>query len=481
MIQLRDYQKNAFRGASESMGKGFKAPLLVLPTGGGKTVIFCYTARHVASKGIRVLILVHRIELIRQTSKALDKFGVEHGIINPKFTPNPHALVQIGSIQTVSSRLHLIDRNFGLVIVDEAHHVVADTYRSILGHMPAKCRVLGVTATPCRGDGLGLGIEVGGVFDDLVMGPQISELINMGYLVEPHVYMPDKHLDMISLRKIKDSEKGKMERIMAASEITGDAIEHYQKYAHGLPAVAFCVSVRHAELVAEQFRKAGYKAAYVDGKMDDVTRKNTLDGLEDGSMNVVTSCDLISEGFDLPAIGCAILLRQTKSLGLYLQQVGRALRPVEGKDGAIILDHAGNCLMHGLPDWHREWSLSGEAPRKKSESEDDDDEDEIVAPKITQCGAPCYAVYVPTGKGCPECGRMKAEKALPKAATGNLRRMTPEEKELMRQQQKAESMAKKKQVSRAHSKEELEAIAQERGYKAGWVENIMKSRGHIHA
>ena len=477
MIQLREYQKATYRGASESMARGSRAPLLVLPTGGGKTVIFCYTARHVASKGLRVLILVHRIELIRQTSKALDRFGVEHGIINPKFTPNEHARVQVGSIQTVASRLHLINRDFDLVIIDEAHHVVADTYRSILRHMPAKCRLLGVTATPCRGDGLGLGVEVGGVFDDLIMGPQISELISMGHLVEPHVYMPDKHLDMIGLRKLKDSEKGKQEKIMAASQITGDAIEHYHKYADGVPAVAFCVSVRHAEMVADQFRKAGYNAAYVDGKMDDRTRMATLDGLADGSMNVVTSCDLISEGFDLPAIGCAILLRQTKSLGLYLQQVGRALRPVDGKTGAVILDHAGNCMLHGLPDWERSWTLGGKSAKDRSD-EALEEEEEMVAPRMIQCGQPCYAVYMPVvGKGCPECGRMKAVKAVPKSATGTLRKMTAEEKELMKALQKAEAEKKRNQVRGARTREELEAIAAERGYKPGWVDHRLDAIG----
>lgn len=341
--------------------------------------------------------------------------------------------------------------------------------------MPAKSRILGVTATPCRGDGTGLGSHVGGLFDAMVEGPQIDELIGMGFLVEPEVFAPTAHLDMTALRKLRDSDKGKMEKIFSDVEITGDAIEHYTKHAGGLPAVAFCVSVKHAQLVAEQFRKAGYNSAFVDGAMDDWTRKKTLDGLADGSMHVVTSCDLISEGFDLPAISCAILLRQTKSLGLYLQQVGRALRPVPGKQSAIILDHAGNSLLHGLPDERRDWTLDGVAPRETAM----DDEDDVKALRIVQCEH-CYHVHVPTAPGapCPNCGHVKAVKAPPTPADGELRKLTAEEKKALEELRKA---TKRTEVWRAKTREQLEEVAARNGYKRGWVDHILKSRADKHA
>lgn len=463
-MQLRPYQQKAVDHIRHEFANGATAPLLVVPTGGGKTVIFSYVSHNASARGNRVLILVHRIELIRQTSAKLNEFGVRHGIINDKFSPDLSAPVQIASVQTLVKRFEKYPEwwwKLGLVIVDEAHHAVGgNTWGKIIRHIGA--RVLGVTATPCRGDGTGLGIDVGGHFDRIVLGPTTTELIELGYLVKPVVYAPATKLDLTGVKsRGGDYEKSELEKRVDKPSITGDAVSHYSKICPGAPAVVFCVSVLHAEHVANDFRSAGYRAYAVDGSMEDDLRQRILNGLGNGSVDVVCSCDLISEGTDIPAIGCAILLRPTQSLGLYIQQVGRALRPSVGKSKAIILDHVGNVLMHGLPEEDREWSLDGERRKKKDKSE--------PTLNIKQCPQ-CYAVHEPAPI-CPQCGftYIVERKRELEQHDGALREITESDKERMKKQ-------KRQEVASARTRAELEAIARQRGYKPNWVENILKAR-----
>jgi superfamily II DNA or RNA helicase len=461
MLQLRDYQQKAVADIRESFLKNSRSPLLVLPTGGGKTVVFSYIAATTAARGKRVLILVHRIELLRQTSEALRKSGVRHGLVNPKFTPDLSAPVQVASVQTIIKRLHLF-KSFDLIVVDEAHHALATTWKRIIDHY-SMARVLGVTATPCRADGTGLGIEAGGVFDDIIIGPQVSDLIAKGFLVKPVIYAPAERLDLSGLRtKMGDYDNAQLENLMDKPTITGDAVSHYKKLCDGVPAVAFCVSVRHAQHVAEEFRRAGYRAYHADGSLDDDVRKRILNGLGNGTVDVVTSCDLISEGTDIPAIGAAILLRPTQSLGLYLQQVGRALRPCAGKERAVILDHVGNVLTHGLPDEIREWSLEGEQRKKKKK------EDKEKTIQVKQCEK-CYAIHEPAPV-CPVCGHIyEVKENAPRQVDGELRELSADDRLRLKK-------AKITEQARAQSLEELERIASQRGYKPGWAKHIWESR-----
>lgn len=461
MLKLRDYQEKAVQSIRQSYMRKARAPLLVLPTGGGKTVVFSYIAATTASRGKRVLILVHRVELLRQTSAALHKSGVHHGLINPKYTPDLFAPVQIASVQTLIKRLDKI-KPPDLIIIDEAHHALASTWKRILDHFP-NAHILGVTATPCRGDGTGLGIASGGVFDDLVLGPQVNELIARGYLVKPIIYAPAERIDLSSVKiKMGDYDNHQLAEVMDKPKITGDAVAHYRKLCPGVPAVVFCVSVAHAQHVAEEFRAAGYRAYHADGSLDDDIRKRILNGLGNGTVDVVTSCDLISEGTDIPAIGCAILLRPTQSLGLYLQQVGRALRTVEGKEHAIILDHVGNVLTHGLPDEPREWTLEGEPKRKRGKKEQE------KAVQVKQCEK-CYAIHEPA-PACPICGHVYIVKAsTPQQVDGELRQLTPE---AMAHRRRAAII----EQARAQTLEELEAIAKARGFKSGWAKHVFNSR-----
>jgi len=396
MIQLRAYQQQAEHDIREAYRRGCRAPVLVMPTGSGKTHLFVDIARRASERGTKTLVLVHRQELLNQTSRAMDAFGVEHGLIARGIS---HSLglvnVQVASVQTLARRLGLFSWKPDLIVVDEAHHAVGgNTWGKILHHFH-ESRILGCTATPERYDGKGLGVGSGGFFDSMVVGPSVAELVSAGYLSRPVVYAPSAPVDLSRVHtRAGDYAANELDALMDAPSITGDAVAHYRRLCPGEPSIAFCTSVAHAEHVAEQFRQAGYQAASIDGNMDDKDRRDRIRDLGEGRLNVLTSCEIISEGTDIPVVSAAIMLRPTKSLGLALQQMGRALRVHPGKTRAVILDHAALTLTHGLPDEDRAWSLSGKSKRESKEKES--------VTQVRQCEQ-CWAVHRPAPK-CPSCG-----------------------------------------------------------------------------
>lgn len=454
-FELRQYQVEGVENLRASFKAGKRAPLYVLPTGGGKTAVFSYIAENAVARKRRVGILVHRHELLMQASRSLTKLGVQHGLISPKFTPSKD-LVQVASVQTLARRLENTTA-LDLIIVDECHHSVSPTYKKILSANP-KAHVLGVTATPCRTNGAGLDE----IFDDLILGPSVAELIRLGYLVKPTVYAPPIGIDLEGVKKqMGDYDKRELGKRVDQSKITGDCVDHYLRLCAGEPTIVFCVSVGHAEHVASAFRDRGVRALRVDGAMGDHARRGAIDGLGSGEISVLTSADLIGEGVDIPRVSVAILLRPTQSLGLYLQQVGRALRPYPGKSRALILDHVGNVMRHGFPDEDREWTLEGTKRRRKT--------GDGPSVKITQCEK-CYFVYETGPERCPACGN---------AAAGKPRKILEEEGELAELDRAKLEAARnrKREEGAAKTYEDLLSIERARGYKSGWARHRFNARG----
>jgi DNA repair protein RadD len=490
MIKLRSYQGDAVAKIRDCFVRLINAVLLVLPTGGGKTVVFTFMSQQAALKDKKTLILVHRIELLRQTSKALLEFGVEHGMINPLFTPNFDTLVQVASVQTIIKRLNYFAATNWIpdvIIVDEAHHATAGSWRKIIAHfkeLNPNLRVIGVTATPIRTDGQGLGIKHDGIFEELVSGPSVKWLQDEGFLVKAKVLSPPKQFDASKLKRKKgDYNARDLENLINKPTITGDAVDHYEQVCKGTPAIVFCVSVKHTEEVAQAFRDRGYKFYAIDGTTDDDVRKRILNGLADGSVHGVTSCDLINEGTDVPAATTAMLLRFTQSLSLHLQQIGRVLRPIyapgydlttrEGRLAAIaasnkpwayVLDHVGNVgnwvdgqfiENHGLPDKLHEWSLDGEVKRGGKKGPRD------LLTRVQQCLS-CFAVHEPAPV-CPDCGHVyEVKDTTPKQVEGELLEIDPETLKAVKKEQKLE-------LVKSESLEDLQRIAMERGYSEGWI------------
>lgn len=384
-MNLRDYQQQAISDLRSAFQSGAMAPLLCLPTGGGKTVILATIAAQAAARGRHVLILVHRRELIHQTASKLAWAGLDHGIIAAGH-PVTDARVQVASVQTLVRRLPRIAWTPSLVIIDEAHHAAAGSWRQILQHWPDAYR-LGVTATPCRLDGRGLSEA----FDQLVTGPSVADLVFWGFLSPARIYAPPVVADLSGVRRrAGDYANDQAAAAMDRPTVTGDAIAHYQRLAAGQQAIAFCCNVAHAVSVCDAFKTADIGAALLLGNTTD--RDQVVAQYAAGAVRVLVTVDVVSEGFDVPAASCAILLRPTQSLGLYLQQVGRVLRPAPGKDAALILDHVGNVPRHGLPDDLREWSLAEGVVKRSS----------TAAPSVRTCHE-CYAAFKPAPL-CPVCG-----------------------------------------------------------------------------
>ena len=392
MVQLRDYQESAVQAVRDSFRTGHKKTLLVSPTGSGKTVIFSYIAAGMAKNNKRILIVAHRRELLKQISAALKKVGVSHAVLAGGTPGIPIANVVVASVFTLVRRMKTM-KPFDLIIGDEAHHFTPDSsWGKVVAGFPS-ARVLGVTATPERLDGKGMGQ----MFDDMVMGPTVAELTAQGFLSHAVVYAPSApDLGSVGTR-MGDYVSKQLEDAMDKPIITGSAVKHYGKYADGKKAIAFCVSVKHAKDVAEDFRNSGYDAVHIDGGMDDTERDGVLKAFEDGRVQILTSCDLVSEGFDLPSVEVAILLRPTKSLGLFLQQCGRAIRPHPDKERTIILDHAGNTARHGFIDDERDWSLADGFVTGRGKNAE-----KVVS--VRTCTA-CFAVHKPTPT-CPMCGHV---------------------------------------------------------------------------
>ena len=451
-MHLRPYQDRAINDLRSAMQQGARSPLLCLPTGAGKTIIFSAIAATAAARGRQVLILVHRRELIHQASSKLQLAGVDHGVIAAGYPASNHP-VQVASVQTLVRRLSRMAWTPTLVIIDEAHHAAAGSWATILDNWPNAYR-LGVTATPCRLDGRGLA----SAFDQLVLGPSVADLTFWGFLSPARIYAPPVLADLTGLRRrAGDYAPDQAATAMDRPTVTGDAIGHYQRLALGQRAIAFCCSVIHAEHVAASFNAAGIPAATLLG--DTPNRDAVVAAFDAGSVQILVTVDVVSEGFDIPTASCAILLRPTQSLGLYLQQVGRVLRPAQGKQHAIILDHVGNVLRHGFPDDRREWTLADGARTSSVQS----------APSVRTCPE-CFAAFKPAPI-CPCCGH---QQPVPKSRI--MRQVDGELQELHREsvQQRIEE---RQQQGRARTLPELLALAKQRGYSPGWAYRIYHARG----
>jgi DNA repair protein RadD len=455
-VQLRPYQQRAIDDLRNAYRAGARSPLLVLPTGGGKTVVFATIAASAAAKGNRVLILVHRRELIHQASSKLQWVGLDHGIIAAG-VPATDAPVQIASVQTLARRLTRMDWQPGLIIIDEAHHATAGQWARILDHWPDAYR-LGVTATPCRLDGCGLR----SAFDQLVLGPSVADLVFTAHLSPARIYAPPVVADLASVRtRAGDYANDQAAAAMDRPTVTGDAISHYQRLAAGQQAIAFCCNIKHAISVCDAFKTAGITAELLLGDTPD--REQVVADFSSRDTRILVTVDVVSEGFDVPAASCAILLRPTQSLGLYLQQVGRVLRPTPDKPHAVILDHVGNVTRHGFPDDPRDWSLDDRMKRTRG----------TPAPSVRTCDQ-CFAAFKPQPQ-CPVCGHQ----CVP-IRNSKIRQLMGELKELKReqvQQRMAERDQFKRQRQAARTLPQLLALAKERGYSPGWAYRIHQARG----
>jgi superfamily II DNA or RNA helicase len=449
VIVLRFYQADLNHKIRDAF-RYYKRVVAVMPTGAGKGQTIAAVIAAAIAKGSTVLVVAHRAELVAQLSATVESWGIEHGIIAPGHRMTYHPC-QVGSVQTVVRRFDRMTIVPDLIIVDEAHHLVAGNQWGRLIERWPDAYLLGKTATPERLSGEGLGEGHGGYFQAMVLGPTAEWLTDNGFLAAADVYSVPSNLPKLKKRA------GDYDMTQAAESVVrlhGDAIKHFRdKVGSEGTALAFCCTVAHAEQVAADFNAAGIPAASLDGTMAADDRRAILAALRARELRVVTSCMVLGEGVDIPGVSAAILLRPTASTSLYLQMVGRALRPKPDGSRAIILDHVGNALRHGLPTDHREWSLEGR-PKKKRED----------GPSVRVC-PDCFAA-MPSGTSiCPACGVPQVTKQREIATTeGDLQLLT----------RKAEHRPRPSAGARTY--EDLLAVEKERGYKPGWAKHVMAYR-----
>lgn len=452
---LRPYQQD-IRDDIESRWLGVANVLAVLPTGAGKTVLF---SSILADEPGASCAIAHRQELVSQISLALARNGVRHRIIGQdpvirmivrlhmeEVGANyvvPNAKCAVASVNTLTGKKFAESLKPWLPTVklwvqDEAHHVLRDNQWGSAAAMFPNARGLGVTATPLRADGNGLGRHADGLFDTMVIGPSMRDLITMGFLTEYRIFAPPSTFqrDQVAVSQTTgDFNLDQMRKAVASSslvvhdekQIVGDIVQHYQRIAPGKLGVTFVPDIVTAEEVASQYVAAGIPAEIITGKTPDDERYKMMRRFKNRQTLQLVSIDVLGEGVDVPAIEVVSMGRPTESYGLYVQQFGRALRLLDGKDRAIIIDHVGNVMRHGLPDAPREWSLDRRERRSSGKSD---------AQTIRACLNPeCGAVYERFRDACPYCGTPvppPAERSRPEFVDGDLFELDPAMLEQMR-------------------------------------------------
>lgn len=476
-IALWDFQHVARDALREGYAAGYRCQLLVMPTGAGKTTLFAWITRETARRGKRVLVVVHRAELLNQASRRLEAMGVPHGLIAPGISWRPER-VQVASKDTLIQRMKKAGApvwawlaGLDLAIFDEAHHCTPTNgwghILAFLGLAPGAerpahlegriVRGLGVTATPERLDGQGLGVACGGPFERLVLGPSPSELVTRGFLARPILWQPEVRTAPADRMRGGDFDPGQLaERLNG--RVIGNAVEHYRRHVQGAPAIVFCPTLAKAEDVAEQFRLAGVPAAMVEGdrkRCPPAERSARIRDLERGELKVLTNVMLFSEGTDIPHIAAVFLLRETASLALYLQMVGRGGRIAPGKSSYHIFDHVNLRERFGLPDEDRPWTLDAQRRKARAKGEPDKPPER----REQRCDR-CRAWHRPA-PSCPQCGYRYPMQATLEYLDGELR---PAETE----QEQYERYARGGLLP-ARSLDQWLVEAKRRGYKPGWA------------
>jgi DNA repair protein RadD len=464
-ITLRPRQAKAIEDIRDAYRKGYKAPVLIAPTGFGKGSTAVVMIKTAIEKGHKVWFVAHLKEILTDMSGRLRKEGIDHGWIAAGFDGNRHLPVQLVMVQTVVRRLDRMERP-SLLVVDESHLAVSNTYQEVFKWAKAGpkhyeaggARLLLLTASPRRLDSRGMGE----IADILIPTCSTQDLIDEGLLSPVKYYAPQVvDLSNVSTRA-GDYAQDELEAVMNTKRLVGNAVSEYRKVAHGRPAVVFCVSIAHSKNVAEEFKAAGYRAVAVNGESDPIERDAALAGLRDGQVDIVCNCQLFVAGLDVPSIACIILLAPTKSLVKYLQSIGRGLRTHPGKDCCVILDHGNLLQIHGDPLAPREWSLEGQEKKKAGKKSE---------VSVKTCGS-CFATVASLATHC-SCGfEFPVVNRVLEQVEGDLHEVDTKAVAQQLAQQK------RREQGRAQTLEDLIAIGHKRGIRrpALWAKHVLRAR-----
>ncbi len=435
-MKSRPYQEQAISEIRNHFKSGRKKVILHLATGAGKTWIFSLILKSAAAKGTRCILAVRGRQLVDQASYRLTRENVEHGVkMSNDWRKNPKALVQICSIDTLSSRNEYPPAD--LVIIDECHMAISEGYRKFCDQYP-NAFFLGVTATPWTIEPL---THVG---TSLVEPITMQELIDQNFLVKPRYFGPFTP-DLVGVQKSKgDYVASQLETRM--STLTGDIIGHWKQYGENRPTILFACNISHSLSLVSEFRANGVNAEHIEGNHSFAQRKDAIARLERGEISILSNCGVLCTGVDIPFVSCIVMARPTYSYNLFIQQCGRGTRICEGKSDFLIFDHAGNIRRHGFITDERDVDLDG---RKKEKLPGDEPQ---------QCKV-CYAIFERGLDACPECGA--AAKNL--GGGGGDRQAVNVPGDLI----EILKLTKEQEIEQFITR--LKETAKKRGYKRGWT------------
>ena len=460
-MQLRPYQSDVIEKCTAAFSKGHRRILIQASTGAGKTIIAAEFISMITALGNTVLFLAHRQEIINQTSEKLDTFNIPHGVIMANHPRKNNHAVQVASIQTISRRLGSLPPAT-VIFIDEAHLSCSNSYKAIKVLYP-DATIIGLTATPTRTDGKGLG-EMYSIIIECV---EMARLIEENHLVQPRVFAPFTP-DMKKVRISKgDYDATETAAVMDDAAITGDIITTWQKHAQDRPTIAFASSVQHSKNIVNEFEKAGISARHLDATTPAKEREQIIDNFKCGAFKVLSNMAILIEGFDHPPTSCVILARPTKSVTVYLQSLGRGMRPHASKSDCIILDHAGLTAYHDFADVPREWTLEPTAKKPK--------QNDAPATSVTICSECLCAYSRKQHRQCPECGFMIEvnEVVAEVHAEGELIEFTADMRQAQKQKiadAKAAAWAlANKPLTEIVTLKELQAAGIAAGFDGGWA------------
>jgi DNA repair protein RadD len=414
---LRPYQRSQLAMVAAEVRAGCRKIVAQAPTGSGKTHLIAAITAGATGRDLRVLILATRTRLVRQIHERLEEFGIQHGVIAAPLPGLRHnaRTVQVASVDTLHRRAIVDKRNplpgADVVIFDEAHLAAAESRRAILDAYP-DALLIGLTATPARKSGRGLG----SVFDALISGPSVLDLIGAGMLVPPRVFnvplMSTAELSAIPKDAANDYQAKELAELLSRPKLTGDVVANWLRIANGKRSIVFACNKAHGAQLVQEFTQAGVAAELLTDNDTEATREEAIARLETGNTTVIVNCFLMSYGVDLPAVEAIVLARPTRSLVMYLQMCGRGMRPSPGKNDFLLIDHGRVVESLGLPHVPREWTLD---ERRNVNTEAREQHSRKLAEEKPRTCPECQHLWLVSeaGPACRECGWIPAPK--PKA------------------------------------------------------------------
>jgi superfamily II DNA or RNA helicase len=437
--QLRHYQQDVVDKAYEAWQR-VNDILIQMATGAGKTVTFCHI---ISNHNGYAVAIAHRSELVSQMSLTLAKFGIRHRVIASKDTcrtisalhmveigkdyTNPNARIVVASVDTLVN-LNPDDPMFKqttLVVTDEAHHMLRENKWGRARSMFPNAKGLGVSATPLRGDRKGLGRHADGLIDEMIIGVPMRWLIDNGNLCDYRIFAPpcDVNVSNVAISDTTgDFNLAQLRKeIHKSRTLVGDIVSHYKRLAMGKLGLTFVVDIEEATRVAKEYRDNGVPAEVISGKTPALLRSSIMKRFRNREILQIVSVEVLTEGTDVPAVEVVSMARHTASWALFMQIFGRGLRPLEGKDYLIVIDHVSNVIRHGLPDAYREFTLDRGEKRSRGKPND-------VIPVRACLNVTCLAVYERIHKACPFCGHVPipTDRSSPEAVDGDLTELSPE-------------------------------------------------------